>query len=387
MLSFPLTATRTWGHLPPVQQLAAWAPSASTVPQSPPLSQNLILQHHKTTQEQLKSKSAGHLVQIENPLAKLHASQADRLGCLASLHACFKSGAEACTLVGAPYPGGQAWHLYTCRSCAPCAAHAFCCPGPHSKIQVNHVLHIALCWSSPSGSGGLRGALFIPSPPLKTGAAWCCLSLQVDLVLAGHHHTYQRTCPLAWGRCQEGPMPADQQQRAPIYVIIGHGGAYGVHVQQAPFYVIIGHEGAYGVHVLIWWPACAPPQSVEQRRHQFMIYVIIGHKCAPAQARPPALLSTSTQLFPHLYAVIQEVLKLVGLHWHKQSSPWQCYGQPIGDVQGSAKNVCLLYQDTRTVLFTDAPNALKRMHHNYVQGCAMQACLLSLRVAWLEGEL
>mmetsp|Transcript_7002 Transcript_7002/g.16780 ORF Transcript_7002/g.16780 Transcript_7002/m.16780 type:complete len:454 (-) Transcript_7002:1012-2373(-) len=50
------------------------------------------------------------------------------------------------------------------------------------------------------------------------------LDTQVDLVLAGHHHTYQRTCPLAWGRCQEGPMPADQQQRAPIYVIIGHGG-------------------------------------------------------------------------------------------------------------------------------------------------------------------
>ncbi|KAF5834534.1 Metallo-dependent phosphatase-like protein [Dunaliella salina] len=50
------------------------------------------------------------------------------------------------------------------------------------------------------------------------------LDTQVDLVLAGHHHTYQRTCPVARGRCQE-PTSADQQeQRAPIYVIIGHGG-------------------------------------------------------------------------------------------------------------------------------------------------------------------
>lgn len=47
--------------------------------------------------------------------------------------------------------------------------------------------------------------------------------MQVDLTLHGHHHSYQRTCPVAKQVCQAtGP---DGVARAPVHLVIGNGGA------------------------------------------------------------------------------------------------------------------------------------------------------------------
>jgi len=45
----------------------------------------------------------------------------------------------------------------------------------------------------------------------------------VDLVLTGHHHSYQRSCPIAFGRCI--PLRLDGSAAAPVYVVGGHAGA------------------------------------------------------------------------------------------------------------------------------------------------------------------
>ena len=38
---------------------------------------------------------------------------------------------------------------------------------------------------------------------------------KVDLALWGHHHSYQRTCPVYQEKCTDG---------APIHIVIGMGG-------------------------------------------------------------------------------------------------------------------------------------------------------------------
>ena len=45
----------------------------------------------------------------------------------------------------------------------------------------------------------------------------------VDLTLAGHHHSYQRTCPALEGECV--PLAADGSAPVPVHVVMGHGGA------------------------------------------------------------------------------------------------------------------------------------------------------------------
>lgn len=45
----------------------------------------------------------------------------------------------------------------------------------------------------------------------------------VDLVLTGHHHSYQRSCAVAFGRCI--PPRPDGSAAAPVYVVGGHAGA------------------------------------------------------------------------------------------------------------------------------------------------------------------
>ncbi|KAG2498630.1 hypothetical protein HYH03_003377 [Edaphochlamys debaryana] len=49
------------------------------------------------------------------------------------------------------------------------------------------------------------------------------LQYQVDLTLHGHHHTYQRTCPLYRGECQQSKP--DGTAGAPVHMIIGNAGA------------------------------------------------------------------------------------------------------------------------------------------------------------------
>ncbi|GIL41942.1 hypothetical protein Vafri_29 [Volvox africanus] len=45
----------------------------------------------------------------------------------------------------------------------------------------------------------------------------------VDMTLQGHHHSYQRTCPLYRGTCQ--PSNSDGTTAAPVHLVIGHAGA------------------------------------------------------------------------------------------------------------------------------------------------------------------
>ena len=50
-------------------------------------------------------------------------------------------------------------------------------------------------------------------------------------VIGGHHHTYQRSCPVFQGKCQlekQGkPDDPNAKGRAPIHLVIGHGGKRG----------------------------------------------------------------------------------------------------------------------------------------------------------------
>lgn len=46
---------------------------------------------------------------------------------------------------------------------------------------------------------------------------------RVDMVWAGHHHSYQRSCKLRRSQCVEDA--ADGGYVAPVYVVAGHAGA------------------------------------------------------------------------------------------------------------------------------------------------------------------
>lgn len=46
---------------------------------------------------------------------------------------------------------------------------------------------------------------------------------QVDATWSGHHHSYQRTCPVLRGRCMGSE--ADGTAKAPLHLVIGHAGA------------------------------------------------------------------------------------------------------------------------------------------------------------------
>jgi hypothetical protein len=51
----------------------------------------------------------------------------------------------------------------------------------------------------------------------------CRVSWQVDLAVCGHHHSYQRTCPLANGTC--AGYDGGGAARGPVYLVIGNAGA------------------------------------------------------------------------------------------------------------------------------------------------------------------
>lgn len=46
------------------------------------------------------------------------------------------------------------------------------------------------------------------------------LKYQVDVTWHGHHHSYQRTCKLAHGKC----VASSSNVPAPVHLVIGHGG-------------------------------------------------------------------------------------------------------------------------------------------------------------------
>ncbi|PNH05756.1 putative inactive purple acid phosphatase 27 [Tetrabaena socialis] len=86
--------------------------------------------------------------------------------------------------VGDPGPGGGGWS----------AEHSF--------------------WSAPEAS---------PSATVRFLAVADMGQGEVDLTLHGHHHSYQRSCPLYREACQ--PPHPDGAEAAPVHLVIGHGGA------------------------------------------------------------------------------------------------------------------------------------------------------------------
>ncbi|MEW5311981.1 MAG: hypothetical protein WDW38_003647 [Sanguina aurantia] len=57
----------------------------------------------------------------------------------------------------------------------------------------------------------------------REGLEGLFMANKVDLLLHGHHHTYQRTCPVYQGQCMG--LDPDGSPLAPIYVVIGNAGA------------------------------------------------------------------------------------------------------------------------------------------------------------------
>uniref|UniRef100_A0A7R9UZ11 Purple acid phosphatase n=1 Tax=Chlamydomonas euryale TaxID=1486919 RepID=A0A7R9UZ11_9CHLO len=63
----------------------------------------------------------------------------------------------------------------------------------------------------------------VVSAALRAALEPLLLRYNVDLTLHGHHHTYQRTCPVGGGVC----LGHDENgaARGPVHLVIGHGGA------------------------------------------------------------------------------------------------------------------------------------------------------------------
>jgi hypothetical protein len=67
----------------------------------------------------------------------------------------------------------------------------------------------------------------------------------VDMTWHGHHHSYQRTCPVHKGACQ-GYSPEDGSARGTVHLVIGHAGAgltENVEAEPAPHWEVIR----------LWW--------------------------------------------------------------------------------------------------------------------------------------
>jgi hypothetical protein len=84
-----------------------------------------------------------------------------------------------------------------------------------------------------------------------------CLTLsQVDLTLHGHHHSYQRSCPVLDNRCQDFEQQQDHAQPQPSSSSSKRaarsfssrrrqgGPARVIHDAPAPVHLVIGHAGA-----------------------------------------------------------------------------------------------------------------------------------------------
>ena len=56
-----------------------------------------------------------------------------------------------------------------------------------------------------------------------TSSYMCAVDFQVDMTWHGHHHSYQRSCPVYKERCL--PFNADGTAAGPVHLVIGHAGA------------------------------------------------------------------------------------------------------------------------------------------------------------------
>ncbi|KAL6786044.1 hypothetical protein ACKKBG_A01170 [Auxenochlorella protothecoides x Auxenochlorella symbiontica] len=60
---------------------------------------------------------------------------------------------------------------------------------------------------------------------LQTALEYLLREHAVDLVLAGHHHSYQRTCAVHKGRCMKHSHGHHRSHHGTVHVCFGHGGA------------------------------------------------------------------------------------------------------------------------------------------------------------------
>lgn len=66
------------------------------------------------------------------------------------------------------------------------------------------------------------------------------MSVQVDMTWHGHHHSYQRTCPVHRGTCKG--YNTDGTAAAPIHLVIGHAGAglcWNIAAKQPPIFDVV----------------------------------------------------------------------------------------------------------------------------------------------------
>ncbi|EFJ46276.1 hypothetical protein VOLCADRAFT_105635 [Volvox carteri f. nagariensis] len=100
----------------------------------------------------------------------------------------------------------------------------------------------------------------------------------VDMTLQGHHHSYQRTCPLYRGVCQ--PSNDDGTAAAPVHVVLGHAGA-GLSLN------IVDPLPAWLENLGLWWGYVRMKVS----RSQLLVEVVgddDGHFMDSFELRKPA---------------------------------------------------------------------------------------------------
>lgn len=91
---------------------------------------------------------------------------------------------------------------------------------------------------------------------------------EVDLVVAGHHHSYQRTCPVLKGECAlPRPNTTNGSYVAPVNVIVGMAGfasTTNIETPQPPiFQVILSPErGTLDPHIFLMLPSPQPQPTL-----------------------------------------------------------------------------------------------------------------------------
>lgn len=103
-----------------------------------------------------------------------------------------------------------------------------CCNAPGQRVHHTQQQAASMRWAPNAGdvlAAQLRGRRSRECTRALNSAAqnpWSWIP-QVDMTWHGHHHSYQRTCPVNGERC-EGHN-ADGSAKAPVNVVIGNAGA------------------------------------------------------------------------------------------------------------------------------------------------------------------
>ncbi len=130
------------------------------------------------------------------------------------------------------------------------------------------VLHRPMYVTGVDGTAWHRGDDYRVAAKLRAAYEQVMRRYQVDLVLAGHHHSYQRTCPIFNNTCAPH---AEARPQAPTR---GAGGAEGY---WGPVHVVVGMGGYANTPILV-----QPP-------HQFVFTDSLNHGFTRISARPQAL--------------------------------------------------------------------------------------------------